>query len=90
MRVSILGFLICATIVTGCSRTWYRNSADRDVYDIISYKSSNPEWSLNQVDVAPASRAIDFAGETKRAVDGGANGRVAAHAEEIFLICQRS
>ncbi len=45
----------------GCSRTWYRNSADADVYGIIENKSADTRWPLNRIDILPSetSRLFD-------------------------------
>ena len=50
------GFLMLAVMVVaacGCSRSYWRQNADREVYHTISERLNDPRWQLPRVDVAP-------------------------------------
>ena len=46
---------------SGCSRTKYRLQADREAYDVIAERSSDPRWSLPDynIEMDPRSRYFD-------------------------------
>src|ERR1019366_3100744 len=41
----------------GCTRDFYRNSADKEVYDVLAEKDRYPEWKIEQFHVYPDPRA---------------------------------
>lgn len=53
--------LLCAGSTTGCSRTFWRDQADRDSYHAITEKLNDPRWALPRIDVTanPESRFYD-------------------------------
>lgn len=55
----VLGSLLAA--LPGCSRSFWRQQADRDVYEAISERMNDPRWQLPRVDVGadPESRFFD-------------------------------
>ena len=62
-RQSLLKMVLGALLVTfpGCSRSFWRQQADRDVYEAISERMNDPRWQLPRVDVGadPDSRFFD-------------------------------
>jgi hypothetical protein len=48
--------LICVT-VCGCSRSFWRNQADRDSYNIVHEKMTDPRWILPRIDIEPDPRS---------------------------------
>src|SRR5258708_5269147 len=53
--VLILGL---ATLnLTGCTRRFYRQGADREVSEVLSQKDQYPDWGIEQQHVYPDSRA---------------------------------
>ncbi len=55
----VLGALLVT--LPGCSRSFWRQQADRDVYEAISERMNDPRWQLPRVDVGadPDSRFFD-------------------------------
>lgn len=55
-----LGLLLLASS-TGCSRTFWRNQADKDSYLALTEKLNDPRWALPRIDVTadPRSRFFD-------------------------------
>ena len=53
--------LLVVLSIVGCTRTWYRNSADCEVYDAIGQKTDETRWPLNRIDIIPdqSSRLYD-------------------------------
>src|SRR5262245_57750229 len=53
--------LILAVLVSGCTRSFYRRSADRETYGILAERDKNPEWYLPSVSIQPKpeSRLFD-------------------------------
>ena len=51
------------TLVTGCTRTYYRDFADRDTYGILRQRLLDWRWRVPTriVDADPRSRMADFA-----------------------------
>ncbi len=62
-RQRLLKVVLGALLVTlpGCSRSFWRQQADRDVYEAISERMNDPRWQLPRVDVGadPDSRFFD-------------------------------
>ncbi len=62
-RKRLLKVVLGALLVTlpGCSRSFWRQQADRDVYEAISERMNDPRWQLPRVDVGadPDSRFFD-------------------------------
>ena len=67
-RVAVSAFLphlvLTAYALTGstaCSRTAYREDANREAYEVIAERNSDPRWAVNdyRVDVDPRSRFFD-------------------------------
>jgi outer membrane protein TolC len=52
--VMVLGW---AALVGGCTRAFYRRSADREVNDVLAEKDRSPEWKIEQFHVYPDPRA---------------------------------
>ncbi len=50
-----MGMLLAVLLVTlpGCSRGFWRQQADRDAYEAIGERISDPRWQLPRVDVGP-------------------------------------
>jgi outer membrane protein TolC len=48
--------LICVTLC-GCSRSFWRNQADRDSYHIVQEKMTDPRWVLPRIDIEPDPRS---------------------------------
>src|SRR5277367_3641082 len=54
----ILMFLVFSVAgLGGCTRAFYRNSADREVNDILKEKDKYPEWKIEQYHVYSDPRA---------------------------------
>ena len=53
--------LASALIASGCSRTHYRLQADRDAYDVIAERNTDPRWSTPDygIEMDPRSRYHD-------------------------------
>src|ERR1700690_189095 len=49
--------LCCLAGVGGCTRSFYRQSADREVNDILAEKDKYPQWKIEQYHVYPDPRA---------------------------------
>ncbi len=50
----IFGLLLLLSLVlTGCTRTEYRQAADQQAYQILKEKSQDPRWKLDRIDIAP-------------------------------------
>ena len=60
-RMSIYCVLVCAVLLAGCNRAFYREQADADAYSLIRQKTCNPRWPLEDytIDVDPLSRMYD-------------------------------
>ncbi|VAX39658.1 hypothetical protein MNBD_PLANCTO02-2541 [hydrothermal vent metagenome] len=54
-------FGVIAMLFTGCSRTFWREHADKDTYNAMADKFTDPRWNLPRVDVRadPRSRFYD-------------------------------
>lgn len=48
------------TLSSGCSRFFWRNQADKDVYDAVAERMVDQRWMLPRVDVAPDTRSRFF------------------------------
>lgn len=59
-RMGAAVLLLCAG-TSGCSRTFWRDQADRDSYQAITEKLNDPRWALPRIDVTanPQSRFYD-------------------------------
>ncbi len=57
LLMSIVVFAAC-----GCHRSFYREQADLEAYDLIAEKASHPHWSLDNYTIEPSqvSRMADF------------------------------
>ena len=53
--------LLMAMSAVGCSRSFWRKQADREVYSLLPEKMTDPRWALPRFDVTPdpASRIFD-------------------------------
>lgn len=60
-RRPIGGLLLAVAIVLcclpGCSRSFWREQADRDSYELISEKMTDPAWDLPRMDITPDPRS---------------------------------
>jgi len=58
-RFALLALALAA--IAGCSRTFYRQQADDDAYQLIAQKAAGPRWALTDFSVAvdPRSRMYD-------------------------------
>jgi len=56
-----VALVLLSAMGNGCSRQFYREQADRNVYDLIAEKSNNPRWPLQNytINVDPQSRMFD-------------------------------
>ncbi|MBX3442402.1 MAG: TolC family protein [Planctomyces sp.] len=52
--------LIAAVSLTGCSRQFWRQQADRDVYDAVGERLDDPRWAVPRVDITPDPRSRFF------------------------------
>src|SRR5438067_6872045 len=52
----VLGFTLVAAS-GGCTRSFYRRAADKEVNDILAEKDKYPEWKIEQFHVYPDPRA---------------------------------
>jgi RND family efflux transporter MFP subunit len=59
MRRGLL--LLLVLLAAGCSRAWYRRSADRETYHVIAEHADESRWPVARVDVTPPqpSRLFD-------------------------------
>jgi outer membrane protein TolC len=59
MRVLFLFVLAC--LLSGCTRAFYREQADRQVYRVIEERNGDPRWALPRITVntPPESRLFD-------------------------------
>ena len=60
-RPALSTLLVCGCalllMVAGCSRSTYRRWADRDAYQLINSRQSNPQWNIPNRCVEPDSRS---------------------------------
>lgn len=49
----LLGAAVAALLSVGCHRSFYREQADLEAYDLITEKSLHPHWDLDQIGVYP-------------------------------------
>ncbi|MDG2391620.1 MAG: TolC family protein [Planctomycetaceae bacterium] len=57
------GLLIAAlmmTVLSGCSRKFWREQADHDSYELIAEKMNNPAWWAPRMDITPDPRSRFF------------------------------
>jgi outer membrane protein TolC len=56
-----LFLVLVLALLAGCSRSYYRQSADRETYGAISERLDNPQWELPRIGIEPApeSRLFD-------------------------------
>jgi hypothetical protein len=52
--------LLVCLLSAGCSRAFWRKQADRDSYNVIAEKMTDPRWVLPRVDVTPDVRSRFF------------------------------
>lgn len=52
--------LLLALVPLACSRTWYREDADQEVYAALAEKLNDPRWQLPRVDVEPSPQSRFF------------------------------
>ncbi len=54
--------MLAAIAACGCHRSFYREQADLEAYDLIAEKASHPHWSLDNytIDPDPVSRMADY------------------------------
>ena len=57
----VSGLLIALSLFAGCSRTYYRHQADRQVLGLIAEKANHPHWSIQDYHIQPRpdSRMFD-------------------------------
>jgi hypothetical protein len=58
----LLPFAFCLLLCTGCTRTFWRGRADREVAYLVAEKSNNPRWALPpgfNLNMDPRSRYYD-------------------------------
>jgi outer membrane protein TolC len=55
------GLIVLVLVAAGCSRSFYRRQADREVYHAIQERNGDPRWSLPRIriDTPPPSRLFD-------------------------------
>jgi Outer membrane efflux protein len=56
-RWMLMFLVLCVAGIGGCTRAFYRNSADREVNDILKEKDKYPEWKIEQYHVYADPRA---------------------------------
>ena len=56
-RILCLGCVVVLCGVSGCSRSFWRNQADDDTYELVNEKMTNPEWCLPRIDIEPDPRS---------------------------------
>ena len=61
-RLTIVLVLLGSCLTLGCHRSFYREQADLEAYDIIAEKSVHPHWDLDNfgIDPDPLSRMAAF------------------------------
>ena len=47
--------ILVSVLATGCGRSYYRASADRETYPIISERVVKPEYSIGRTQLEPAA-----------------------------------
>ncbi len=54
--------LILVALAGGCTRSWYRRSADRDTYHAVDERDHDPQWALPYftIDPPPGARFADY------------------------------
>src|SRR5262245_26153979 len=55
--LGLLCILLALLAVSGCTRRFYRNSADKEVSEILAEKDQYPQWKIEQFHVYPDPRA---------------------------------
>jgi len=62
--VPVTGVLVVLTAIggSGCSRSDYRQQADRDAYDVIEERNHDPRWAASRygIEIDPRSRFYDI------------------------------
>lgn len=57
-RPTLLLTVACLTVlISGCSRRFWRQQAERDTYEAVSSKLNDPHWSVPRIDLQPDSRS---------------------------------
>jgi outer membrane protein TolC len=52
-----LAAVVCALLSGGCSRNFWRNQADRDVYHLLQHKTEDPRWDVPRTNITPDPRS---------------------------------
>jgi hypothetical protein len=60
LRLFALVWVCCAALVPGCSRSFWREQADADVYQAIGDKLTDPRWASPRLDITPDPRSRFF------------------------------
>jgi hypothetical protein len=52
---------VCFVLIAGCTRSYYRQSADRETYPLIAKNAHHPRWVMPRIsiDPVPISRLND-------------------------------
>jgi hypothetical protein len=62
-KVHLLVVVLCCVTTTGCTRSFFRKAADKEVAHILADKDKYPDWKIEQYHVYPDPRAR-FADQT--------------------------
>ena len=58
MNCAVIGLLlISACCLTGCSRRFWREQAERDTYEAVTDKLNSPLWAVPRIDLTPDPRS---------------------------------
>lgn len=60
LKCSLLVLVVALVLVGGCSRAHHRESADAEVYNILTEKNQNPQWTVPRLDITPDPRSRFF------------------------------
>ncbi|MHC4396040.1 MAG: TolC family protein [Planctomycetota bacterium] len=60
LKCSLLVLVVALVLVSGCSRAHHRESADAEVYNILTDKNQNPQWTVPRLDITPDPRSRFF------------------------------
>ena len=62
LRQLLIALSVCALLLAGCHRSYYRRQADKEAQRLIQQKSNDPRWNSSSdgtIEVSPQSRMFD-------------------------------
>jgi outer membrane protein TolC len=60
ITVGLFSAALMLTMLSGCSRKFWREQADHDSYELIAEKMSDPAWTAPRMDITPDPRSRFF------------------------------